>query len=59
MRRAPDTPEYTLTMTYSSDEDLERQINDLLREMWSIADMRNGFVEADLTELGGQERSWS
>jgi hypothetical protein len=50
---------YQLTLTYSSEEDLERQIDELLREMHFTAELRNGFVEADLTEIGGQERNWS
>ena len=50
---------YHLTLTYSSDEDLERQIDELLREMHFTAELRNGFVEADLTEIGGGERRWS
>jgi DNA-binding Lrp family transcriptional regulator len=52
--------DYTLTITYSSDEELERIICDnILRRAYEIADIRHGFIEADMREVGGQERSWS
>lgn len=50
--------EYELTMSYEDDADLERRIDDLLRDMWSQADRRNCFIEANLCE-NGTNRSWS
>ena len=50
---------YTLTVTYRTDEELDTIIyRDILGEAQSIADMRNGFIEADVREVGGQERGW-
>lgn len=49
--------EYELTFHYEDDEDLEKQIYDLANGMDSVADMRNGFVECDFTEVG-TDRSW-
>ena len=51
--------EYTLTVTYRTDEELDDIIyRDILGEAQSMADSRNGFIEADVREVGGQERSW-
>ena len=49
--------EYELTFHYEDDKDLEKQIYDLANGMDSVADMRNGFVECDFTEVG-TDRSW-
>ena len=50
---------YTLTVTYRTDEELDDIIyRDILGEAHSIADGRNGFVEADIREVGEQGRSW-
>jgi len=49
--------EYELTFQYKDDQDLERQINDLSSDMVSIADERNGFIEADFREIG-TDRCW-
>lgn len=49
---------YELTVTYSSDEELDDIIYDMLSEAQSIADYRNGFIEADMREVGGRERAW-
>lgn len=43
---------------HSSDEHLERIVEDILREAEMIADGRNGFIEADVREIGGRERHW-
>ncbi len=53
-----DSWEYELTVTYSSDEELDDIVYDILREAESIADYRNGFIEADMREVGGRERAW-
>jgi len=49
--------EYELTIQYTDDEDLERQIYDLSAEMSQEAYLRNGFVECSFTEVG-TDRSW-
>ncbi len=49
--------EYELTFQYEDDGDLENQIDDLASEMSSEADLRNGFIECNFTEVG-TERSW-
>ncbi len=44
--------EYILTIPYKTDEDLDRIIyDDILGEAHSIADLRNGFIEADVVSL--------
>lgn len=42
-----DNWEYELTFSYKSDEDLQKQIDQLHREMFDEADFRNCFIEAD------------
>lgn len=49
--------EYELTFCYENDEDLEKQIYDLAADINQEADLRNGFVECDFTEVG-TDRSW-
>lgn len=49
--------EYELTIQYTDDQDLERQIYDLASEMESMADLRNCSTESDFTEIG-TERCW-
>lgn len=39
--------EYELNFSYKSDEDLQKQIDELYREMANEADLRNCFIEAD------------
>jgi integrase len=48
---------YELTFTYIDDEDLDRQIYDLLREISGAADSRYCFIETDVYEKGGN-RHW-
>ena len=51
--------EYILTIPYETDEDLDRIIyDDILGEAHRIADMRNGFIEADVISLDDPNRSW-
>ena len=46
-------------MSYQTEEELETIIyRDILGEAQTIADLRNGFIESDAIEIGGQERSW-
>ena len=55
----PNGWEYTLTMSYRTDEELDRIIYDtILREADSLADMRYCFIEADVRALDGSDRSW-
>jgi len=49
--------EYILTIPYENDEDLDETIYRILRDADSHADMRNGFIEADVRTLDGN-RSW-
>jgi hypothetical protein len=48
---------YELRIPYDDDEDLERQIDFLMREMFLTADDDYCFIEADLREIGG-DRYW-
>ncbi len=52
-----DGGEYELTFQYENDEDLENQIHALASDMSNEAEMRNGFIECDFTEVG-TDRSW-
>ena len=50
---------YILTIPYETDEELDRIIyDDILGEAHRIADLRNGFIEADVISLDDPERSW-
>jgi len=50
---------YILTIPYQTDEELDRIINDeILGEAHRIADLRNGFIEADVVSLDDPNRSW-
>jgi hypothetical protein len=54
-----DSHRYILTIPYQTDEELDRVISeDILGEAHRIAEMRNGFVEADVISLDAPERSW-
>jgi len=54
-----DSHRYILTIPYQTDEELDRIIfEDILGEAHRIADMRNGFIEADVISLDDPERSW-
>ncbi len=51
--------EYILTIPYETDEELDRIIyDDILWEATRIADLRNGFIEANVVSLDDPERSW-
>ncbi|MBD2255268.1 hypothetical protein H6G14_29050, partial [Nostoc parmelioides FACHB-3921] len=49
--------EYILTIPYENDEDLDKQVWDLIQEMDSHADMDCCFIEIDAHEIG-TDRSW-
>jgi DNA invertase Pin-like site-specific DNA recombinase len=54
-----DSHRYILTIPYETDEELDRIIyDDILGEAHSIADLRNGFIEADVISLDHPDRSW-
>ena len=49
--------DYELTFEYESDEDLERQIEELADEICREASMRNGWAECGFSEIG-TDRCW-
>lgn len=49
--------EYDLKVPYRTDEDLDKTMEDLLREIDGKADLRNCFSESD-ARLEGTERYW-
>jgi predicted DNA-binding protein YlxM (UPF0122 family) len=54
-----DSHRYILTIPYQTDEELDRIIyEEILGEAHRIADLRHGFVEADVVSLDDPERSW-
>jgi hypothetical protein len=53
-----DGAEYTLTIPYETDEDLEKTIYDMLQEADSLADLRHCFIETDVRALDGSDRRW-
>ena len=50
--------DYELTIPYENDKDLDNTIHDILQEASSNADMRNGFIEAEVLAQDGSERYW-
>ncbi len=56
MKRLKDW-EYELTFSYKDDDDLDRQIYNLLRDISNEADLRYCFIEADMREKG-TDRAW-
>jgi DNA invertase Pin-like site-specific DNA recombinase len=51
--------EYTLSVPYTSDEDLDRIIyEEIYAEAERYADCRRCFIEADMTSLDDPDRSW-
>ncbi len=50
--------EYELTIPYENEKDLEDTIYDIISEASSAADLRNGFIEADVFAMDGSDRSW-
>ncbi len=54
-----DSHRYILTIPYQTDEERDQIVyEDILAEAHRIADLRNGFVEADVISLDDPERSW-
>jgi len=59
MEKHPNGVEYTLTIPYETDEQLERIIyRDILQEADSTADARHCFIEADVRALDDSGRLW-
>ena len=50
--------EYELTIPYENEKDLEDTIYEIISEASSAADLRNGFIEADVFAMDGSDRSW-
>jgi len=53
----PDSWEYTITIPYTTEKELDERIYELYDEMESIADSNNCWTEADISTLDG-EKSW-
>jgi hypothetical protein len=49
--------DYELTFSYQDDQNLDKQIQDILSEMHFHADLDCCFIEATITEIG-TERHW-
>ncbi len=59
MEKHPNGVDYTLTIPYETDEQLERIIyRDILQEAASTADARYCFIEADVRALDDSGRHW-
>lgn len=58
--RKPDPKgyDYELTIPYENDKDLDDTVYGILQEASNIADMRNGFIEADVIAQDGSDRYW-
>ncbi|WP_414755909.1 hypothetical protein [Anabaena sp. CCY 9910] len=56
-KTTPNSHEYILTIPYENDEDLDKQVWDLIQEMDSHADMDCCFIEIDAHEIG-TDRTW-
>jgi len=50
--------EYELTIPYEDDNELDDKIKQILQKMDSEANLKNCFIEADVTAMDGSERSW-
>jgi len=59
MEKHPNGVDYTLTIPYETDEQLERIIyRDILQEASSCADARHCFIEAEVVALDDTGRHW-
>jgi hypothetical protein len=59
MEKHPNEVDYTLTIPYETDEQLEHIIyRDILQEADSTADARHCFIEAEVRALDGSDRHW-
>jgi hypothetical protein len=53
-----DRGEYILSIPYETDAELEKTIDDILREAAMNADDRHCFIEAEVVSVDDPERSW-
>lgn len=53
-----DDCEYELSIPYENKKDLDEQVDDIIRGADRQADMRNCFIEIDISALDGSEKSW-
>ena len=58
MEKGARDPEYLLTLTYQDDDELEKIIDEIYREIGNTADTYNFQAEMDFTALDGSGRSW-
>jgi hypothetical protein len=50
--------EYELTIPYETEQDLDTTIEDILCEASNTADLRNGFIEAEVLAMDSSDRYW-
>ena len=50
--------EYELNIPYENEKDLEEQIDQIVRDAHSQADMRNCFIEISIQALDGSDKYW-
>lgn len=50
--------EYELTIPYENDNELDDKIKKMFQKMDSEANLRNCFIEADITAMDGSNSSW-
>ncbi|MBI3258812.1 MAG: recombinase family protein [Ignavibacteriae bacterium] len=53
-----DDCKYELSIPYENEKDLGEQIDEIIRGADRQADMRNCFIEIDISALDGSEKSW-
>ena len=58
VKKDKDSWDYVLKIPYESDKELDEAINELIEEAGCIADLRNGFIEMNVTEPA-TGKSWS
>ena len=49
--------DYVLKVPYENEADLNEQVDEMISEASSIADLRNGYIEMNITEPA-TNRSW-
>ncbi|HGO6700339.1 TPA: recombinase family protein [Legionella pneumophila] len=58
IKKDKDSWDYVLKVPYENDKELDEAINELIEEAGYIADLRNGFIEINVTEPA-TGKSWS
>lgn len=51
-----DGNEYELRITYGTDDELQKEVDDLYQEMAMTAYDRNCFIEATMTDMDNEDR---